>query len=433
MLFTTDLANIRSILYDKYEIYQKGSDFKVIFDVFGDGIFNAEGHSWRNQRRHAQVLLNYHQFRNYSTKTSKEKIENGLIIIMDHVANNGHVVDMQDVFQRLSFDKTCMFVTGYDPMSLSPEFPEVPFSKAMDAVEQIIFTRHVVPQSLWKLLRCLSIGFERKMMEAQETLNDVQYTYISRKRVELRIKGVKYSHENKDEAGGDLLTLYLTKEDKLLDLKNDDKFAKDIVLNHMLAARDMTSSALTWFLWLVITHPKVEAKIREELKAITPPDEAPKTRLFSDEELSNLSYLHAALSEALRLYPPVPFQHKEASEADILPTGHHVRPKLRVMVPMYAMARMVHVWGKDCWEFKPERWIGKDGSIKHVPPHKFLSFNAGPRTYLGKNVAYSQLKLVVAALIYNYSFQLVEGHLATPTLSMILYMKHGLKVRVRNR
>ncbi|KAK1356792.1 hypothetical protein POM88_050048 [Heracleum sosnowskyi] len=35
---------------------------------------------------------------------------------MDHVVNNGHVVDMQDVFQRLSFDTTCIFVTGYDPM-----------------------------------------------------------------------------------------------------------------------------------------------------------------------------------------------------------------------------------------------------------------------------------------------------------------------------
>lgn len=432
MFFTTDPANVHYILNEKYEIYQKGSEFKVIFDVLGDGIFNAEGHLWRNQRRHAQVLLNHHQFRRYLMKTSKEKIQSGLLIIMDHVANNGQVVDMQDVFQRLSFDTTCMFVTGYDPLCLSTEFPQVPFSKAMDDVEQVIFTRHIIPQSLWKLLKWLNIGFERKMTEAQKTLNHVVYTYISRKRVELRSKEVK-SYENKDEDGVDLLTLYLTQEDKSLELKNDDRLTRDIVLNHILAGRDTTSSALTWFLWLVITHPKVEANIREELKANILHDEAQTRRLFSEEELTDVSYLHAALSEALRLYPPVPFQHKEATKADILPTGHHVHPKLRVMIPLYAMGRMVHVWGKDCWEFKPERWISENGSIKHVPPHKFLTFNAGPRTCLGKNVAYSQLKLVAAALIHNYSFQLVEGHVATPTLSMILYMKHGLKVRVQSR
>lgn len=118
---------------------------------------------------------------------------------------------------------------------------------------------------------------------------------------------------------------------------------------------------------------------------------------------------------------------------DILPSGHHVHPKLRVMFPFYSMERMVNVWGKDCLEYKPERWISNDGSIKHVPPHKFVSFNAGPRTCLGKNVAYSQLKAVAAALIHNYSFQLLEGQIVTPSLSIILHMKHGLKVTVKNR
>ncbi|KAL1824806.1 hypothetical protein ACET3Z_011584 [Daucus carota] len=432
MLFTADPANVRYILNQKYENFQKGSEFKVIFDVLGDGIFNAEDHLWRKQRRHAQVLFNHHQFRRFLMRTSQEKIENGLLKIIDHVSKKGLVVDMQDVFQRLSFDTTCMFVTGYDPMSLSVEFPDVPFSKALDDVEEVIFTRHVIPQYLWKLLRWMNIGCERKMKEAHKALDRIMYTYISRKRIELRSREVK-CREKKDEEGVDLLTLYLTEEDKSLELKNDDKFARDIVLNHMLAGRDTTSSALTWFLWLVITHPEVEAKIRDELKAILPHEEAQTRRLFSEAELSGLSYLHAAISEALRLYPPVPFQHKEATKADILPTGHRVHPELRVMIPLYSMARMAHVWGKDCWEFKPERWICDDGRTKHVPPYKFVSFNAGPRTCLGKNMAYSQMKMAAAALIHNYSFRLVEGHVVTPTLSMILYMKHGLKVTVQNR
>lgn len=177
----------------------------------------------------------------------------------------------------------------------------------------------------------------------------------------------------------------------------------------------------------------MKAKIQQELKAYIPQNEAKRRHIFSSEELSEATYLHAAISESLRLYPPVPFQHKEAIKPDILPSGHHVHPKLRVMFSLYAMGRMVDVWGKDCMEFKPERWISNDGSIKHVPPHKFTTFSAGPRACLGKRVAFTQMKEVAAALIYNYNFHLVEGHVATPNLSMILYMQHGLKVKITNR
>ncbi|GMP26360.1 hypothetical protein CsSME_00002830 [Camellia sinensis var. sinensis] len=51
-------------------------------------------------------------------------------------------------------------------------------------------------------------------------------------------------------------------------------------------------------------------QIREELKSNIPTKEANKWRLFSVEEVSKLVYLHSALCESLRLYPPVPFQHR---------------------------------------------------------------------------------------------------------------------------
>ncbi|KAL2907205.1 Noroxomaritidine synthase [Bienertia sinuspersici] len=97
------------------------------------------------------------------------------------------------------------------------------------------------------------------------------------------------------------------------------------------------------------------------------------------------------------------------------------------------MARMKGIWGEDCYEFKPERWITKEGKIKYEPPYKFLSFNAGPRTCLGKEVALTQMKMVGATLIHNYKFHIVDGHKnGEPDLSVILHMKHGLKVKVSN-
>ncbi|KAJ0098003.1 hypothetical protein Patl1_27587 [Pistacia atlantica] len=108
---------------------------------------------------------------------------------------------------------------------------------------------------------------------------------------------------------------------------------------------------------------------------IIPADKmAAKWWKFDSKELNKLVYLHGALCEALRLYPPVPFQHKS-------------------------------IWGDDCLEFKPQRWISEKGRIKHEPSYKFLAFNAGPRTCLGKEVAFTQMKAVAAAIIHNYNVQ----------------------------
>ena len=98
------------------------------------------------------------------------------------------------------------------------------------------------------------------------------------------------------------------------------------------------------------------------------------------------------------------------------------------------MGRMKGIWGQDCLEFIPERWITEQGKIKYEAPYKFLSFNAGPRSCLGKDVALTQLKMVGATLIHNYKFKVVDGgENAEPDLSVILHMKHGLKVNVINR
>ncbi|RVX21619.1 Alkane hydroxylase MAH1 [Vitis vinifera] len=250
------------------------------------------------------------------------------------------------------------------------------------------------------------------------------------KREELS-KGITKLRE--DEDGADLLTSYMT-EDNAIGLKCDGKFLRDTILNFMIAGRDTTSSALTWFFWLVSKNPLVESKIREEIETAIPEKEDRKGRhIFKTEGLNKLVYLHAAMCEALRLYPPVPFQHKAPIQPDVLPSGHKVDPKMKIFFPVYAMGRMTAIWGKDCLEFKPERWISELGKIKHEPSYKFFSFNAGPRTCIGKEVAFTQMKAVAATIIHNYHVEMVKGHHVAPNVSIILYMKRGFKVRVSKR
>ncbi|KAJ0040551.1 hypothetical protein Pint_26930 [Pistacia integerrima] len=430
ILATVDPANIHYIMSSNFSNFPKGPEFKEMFDVLGDGIFNTDSDLWRSQRKAAQMLMNHQRFQKFLVKTSLEKLEKGLVPILEHVAKEGKVVDLQDLFQRFTFDSTFILVTGYDPACLSIEFPEVPFSKALEDAEEAIFYRHAIPERVWKLQRWLGVGEEKKMKKAKETLDRVVFEYIQKKREELS-KGI----QAKEEADGvDLLTSYMNEEYKTVALKFDDKFLRDTILSFMIAGRDTTSSALTWFLWLLSKNPQVETKIREELKTIIPTDKTEaKWWKFDIKELNKLAYLHGALCETLRLYPPVPFQHKVPIVPDILPSGHRVTPKNKILFFLYAMGRMKSIWGEDCLEFKPERWISEKGGIKHEPSYKFLAFNAGPRTCLGKEVAFIQMKTVAATIIHNYNVQIVKGQHHSPNVSIILHMMSGLKMIVLNK
>ncbi|XP_004237624.1 alkane hydroxylase MAH1-like [Solanum lycopersicum] len=432
ILATVDPSNVHYIMSQNFMNFPKGKKFKELFDVLGDGIFNADMDLWKIQRKTTRSLVTHQQFYKFLIKTSRDKVEKGLVNVLDHVCNKGVIVDLQDLFQRFTFDTTCILVTGYDPGCVSIDFPHVPFSKALDDAEEAILFRHVIPEPIWKLQRWLGIGEEKKLSKAWETMDDVIGNYISKKRDELTKIETHDDEVEENDEGFDLLTFYL-KEGQGLGVNCDDKFLRDTILNLMIAGRDTTSSALTWFIWLVTKNPQVEKKLREEINSIIPKEEVGKFRVFNVHELNKLVYLHGALCDSLRLYPPVPFQHKEPLKEDTLPSGHKVHPKTMILFSLYAMARTESIWGKDCLEFKPERWISETGTIKHEPSYKFMAFNAGPRTCLGKEVAFTQMKAVAATIIHNYKVEVVEGQTIEPNTSIILYMRYGFKVRISRR
>ncbi|CAA7047261.1 unnamed protein product [Microthlaspi erraticum] len=203
---------------------------------------------------------------------------------------------------------------------------------------------------------------------------------------------------------------------------SNDKFIRDVALSLLLAGRDTTSSALTWFFWLLSKHPQVMTKIRYEINT-----------KFDPTDLEKLVYLHAALLESMRLYPPAPLNHKSPSNSDVLPSGHKVEANAKIIISMYALGRMRSVWGEDASDFKPERWILDNGSLKHEPSYKFMAFSAGRRACVGKHLALLQMKMIAVEVIQNYDFKIVEGHKIEPVPSVILRMKHGLKVTVTKK
>uniref|UniRef100_A0A7N0SWS9 Cytochrome P450 n=1 Tax=Kalanchoe fedtschenkoi TaxID=63787 RepID=A0A7N0SWS9_KALFE len=385
------------------------------------------------QRKLNHSLFRQNNFLNLVETTSQQKVEMGLFKILDHASQNGLQVDMQDLFQRFTVDVTCKFLLGSDLNSLSVNLPEVPFALAIDDIEEVLLHRHVKPRSLWKLQNWLQVGLEKKATKAITTIDSFINQQISLKQELHRKRTVKGGAK---EEGFDLVSNFMMDEVAAKCTSSEkslETFLRDSVLSILIAGRDTSSTALTWFLWIVSTNPLVKSKIREELQVTFQMKEGDQWRFPSGQELNELIYLHASLCETLRLYPPVPFNHKASVKSDILPSGHRVNKETAILISMYAMGRMKEIWGADCCEFKPERWISEKGSILNIPSYKFNVFGAGPRTCLGKDLALREMKIAAAAIIWNYDLEIVKDHPVIAANSVILHMQHGLKVRVTKR
>ncbi|CAI9091029.1 OLC1v1025946C1 [Oldenlandia corymbosa var. corymbosa] len=436
LLITCDPANIHYMLSKNFSNFQKGPEFKVIFDILGEGIFNAEAESWENQRKALMPLVNQHEFYKFTGSTTWNKLEKGLIPILEHAAETGMEIDLQELLEKFTFDTSCIMALGHDPASLGTDLPENEYVKAFVDAEEAIFHRHMLPAFYWKLQRWLQIGKEKKLTKAKVSLNQFLDTCIAVKSEEL--KGGNQTASSQEEGGGlDLLTRYMKKltgcqKENGSSALLSQKVWADALLNLIFAGKDTISAGLTWFFWLLATNPVEENMVLQE--CVTNLHVKQGTWEFSNiEEIKNLVHLHGALCESLRLFPPVAMQHKAPAKVDILPSGHRLNPNAKTVLSFYSMGRMEKIWGTDCCEFKPQRWISEHGGIKHEPSFKFTAFNAGPRTCLGKDVSFIQMKIVAAAIICRFQFQILQSNRIATSNSVILHMRHGLKVKVSKR
>lgn len=91
----------------------------------------------------------------------------------------------------------------------------------------------------------------------------------------------------------------------------NDKYLRDIILNFMIAGKDTSANTLSWFFYMLCKNPLIQEKVAQEVRDVTSSqDDVVNVEEFianiTDKTLEQMHYLHAALTETLRLYPAVP-------------------------------------------------------------------------------------------------------------------------------
>ena len=173
------------------------------------------------------------------------------------------------------------------------------------------------------------------------------------------------------------------------------------------AGSDTTSTALANAIYLLSQHKHrhIKARLQKELEpvfAAAVPSPVP-----SFDNLAQLGFLRACIEETLRLRPSSAFGlPREVPAGGRWIAGRFVAEGVSVSVPTYSLLHNDSVFvGPE--EFRPERWTDMATNDPRTALMKkyHLPFSIGPRACIGRNIAYFEMTLVLATLMYYFDFQ----------------------------
>ncbi|KAF8380395.1 hypothetical protein HHK36_027880 [Tetracentron sinense] len=424
-IYTTDPRNIEHILKTNFDKYSKGQYNQNIFtDLFGQGIFAVDGYKWRQQRKLASFEFSTRVLRDFSSAVFRRNAAKLGRTISEFTISN-QTFDIQDVLMRCSLESIFKVGFGVDLNCLGGSSKEgSAFIKAFDDSNALVYWRYVDP--FWKLKRFLNMGSEAVLRKNMKLIDGFVYGIIQGKRKQLSVKG-----DSKDKE--DILSRFLVESEKDPRMMTD-QYLRDIILNFMLAGKDSTANTLSWFFYMLCKNPLIQEKIAQEVREVvfsTKDNEASIDDFameITDATLEKMHYLHAALTETLRLYPAVPVDGRCSETDDVLPDGYRLKRGDDVYYLTYAMGRMSYIWGEDAEDFRPDRWLN-NGVFQPESPFKFVAFHAGPRICLGKDFAYRQMKIVAMVLLRFFRFKLRDNEKQVTYKTMFtLHINGGLNL-----
>ncbi|KAF8173130.1 cytochrome P450 [Mycena galopus ATCC 62051] len=206
----------------------------------------------------------------------------------------------------------------------------------------------------------------------------------------------------------------------------EDRMDEEEIISHITSVSiifggtDTTSSALLRALWLLAEHPKDQEQLRTEIQRA----KADIKGQISYDQLLALPFLDAVYREAIRLFPPVPYQDRLCVKDTLLPLGTPVvgvngKQMKEIFVPrgtviavsLVGTNRNPDIWGEDAREWNPERWLGNlPNSVKEsgVPGaySSLMSFLDGRRACLGVRYVQAEMSASLFRPIENSHIQI---------------------------
>ncbi|PLW48676.1 hypothetical protein PCANC_15462 [Puccinia coronata f. sp. avenae] len=402
-----------------FDNYEKGPMFRSLMaDLFGNGILVTDGESWKRSRTVISRIFHATTFKTVIEPSVNQSLD-GLLQVLRRAGDESQDIDFCTLFTRFTLDSFVKMTFGrtlgiYGEDSRvhgEPEAgfkdlcsPEV-FAEAFDfSQKQIDFRFNVMTG--WELYEKINFRVGKKMERSCGTIHDYAYTLIDE-----RLSKISSDDDftNGETFQNDFLGLMMAVyRQRGYDLNREE--LRDAALGFLLAARDATAQALSWCFFHLLMNKDVICRIREEADQLLGTYPSHQGRVTHDN-YKQFTATYSALLETIRLHPPVPKSLKFAKADDLIPGGPTIEAGDCVLWSDWQMARDPEIWGPDCGQFKPDRWIDESGKIQNFSHFKFHAFNGGPRLCVGMNMALFVNVKTIVEIIHNFDLEFSEGWL----------------------
>lgn len=196
----------------------------------------------------------------------------------------------------------------------------------------------------------------------------------------------------------------------------------DNIITLLMAGHETTANTLAWTMHLLGNHPQAQQKLHAELDTMD-------GRLPTVDDLPNLAYTRAVISESMRLYPPAwMIGRTVTSPVDV--GGWHVPSGAIVAMSPLVMHHDPR-WFPDPERFDPDRWL--DERKDAVPRHAYLPFGTGPRSCVGEQFAWAEAIIALAVIASRFSAVTKPGHVVRPQYRITMRPGNGIPMRLAAR
>ena len=198
----------------------------------------------------------------------------------------------------------------------------------------------------------------------------------------------------------------------------------------IVAGSETTATLLSGLTYYLLKSPEklriLQTEIRSNFKDGSSID---------GDAVAKLPYLSAVIEEGLRIFQPIPFGLPRISPGAFV-DGHYIPAGTTISSHGYSVARS-ELNFYNAKSFLPERWLPTshpmykslfDNDIRHASK----PFSLGPRACLGMNLAYLELRIVLAKMAWTFDWKLAEKSIdlnwERDTRTYSLWVKPELRV-----
>ncbi len=409
---------IATALRDRPDGFRRTAKMAEVWAEMGllEGVFNANGETWRRQRRMVMAGFDPAHVKRYFP--SLQRVAQRLATRWALAAQHGSTIDLQSDLMRYTVDTIAGLAFGAEVNTLQSD--EDVIQKHLNRIFPAVFKRIFAPLPLWRYFPSAS---DRALKRSVAEVNVAVDRFVAEARARLRADPLLR------EQPRNLLEAMLVAADEP-DSGIDDEQVAGNVLIMLLAGEDTTANTLAWMIHLLWRHPAALARATEEVRRVCGDASAPTI-----EQVAQLDYVEACAHETMRLKPVAPQNAMQALRETTL--GDVVIPTGTVVMAVMRRDSVSEQYVPRAAAFEPERWLGDVGPAQAANAAKRISmpFGAGPRICPGRYLALLEMKMAMATLLGRFDIRSVDtpdGEEARELLQLAmapvgLTMKVGLR------